>query len=167
MSDACHSMALIREPRSDEIGIISDIAALAWTPIYAHFSRLQEQALGKVARRSTTDNKRAQVEDFAQRHPEWVRVTEVGGQLVAFITFTLDRERRIGAIGNNAVHPDFAGRGLGSRQYEYVLDLFRREGMAFATVMTGLDDSHAAARRAYEKVGFKQVLPSVEYMLEL
>ncbi len=167
MSEASRDYGCIRELRAGEVGAIADIAALAWAPIYEHFAHLQEAALGKVARRSSLDTKRTQVTESAQRHPEWVRVTEIDGRVVAFITFALDRERRMGTIGNNAVHPDFAGRGIGSQQYKHVLDLFRREGMAFATVVTGLDDSHAAARGAYEKVGFKQVLPSVEYMLEL
>lgn len=120
-----------------------------------------------MARRSSVENKREQVISFAERHPEWVRVTEIDGRVVAFVTFTLDQGSAIGTIGNNAVHPDYAGRGLGSTQYTYVLELFRREGMKYATVITGLDDAHAAARRAYEKAGFRQVLPSVEYMLAL
>lgn len=167
MGEQESSAGIIRELRPDEVGVIADIAALAWTPIYEHLACLQEEVLGKVARRSSLENKRQQVTSFAEQHPEWVRVTETDGKVVAFITFILDRERRIGTIGNNAVHPNFAGHGFGSAQYRYVLDLFRREGMAFATVVTGLDESHTAARRAYEKVGFRQVIPSVEYMLEL
>jgi GNAT superfamily N-acetyltransferase len=167
MSEQESARPVIRELRPDEVGAIADIAALAWTPIYQHFAHLQEETLGAVARRSSVQNKREQVISFSQQHPGWVRVTEMDGRVVAFVTFSLDRERAIGTIGNNAVHPDFAGRGLGSAQYQFVLDLFRREGMRYATVVTGLDDSHAAARRAYEKVGFRQVLPSVEYMMAL
>jgi len=167
MSEQPDSGITIRALRPDDVEVIADIAALAWEPIYEHFARLQEQVLGQVARRSSVEDKRAQVRGFAEKHPEWVRVTELDGRAVAFITFTLDYDRRIGTIGNNAVHPDFAGRGIGTAQYRYVLDLFRREGMASATVITGLDASHAPARRAYEKAGFKQVLPSVEYMLVL
>ncbi|MGI6208247.1 MAG: GNAT family N-acetyltransferase [Anaerolineae bacterium] len=157
----------IREYVPADAAAIEDIAAAAWAPIYEHFAYLQEQALGEVARPSSVDNKRAQVRSFAQQHPEWIRVSEVDGKVVGFITFTLDRERRIGTIGNNAVDPEFCGRGIGTSQYREVLDIFRREGMRYATVVTGLDDSHAAARRAYERVGFKQVLPSVEYMMKL
>ena len=39
--------------------------------------------------------------------------------------------------------------------------------MEYAKVGTGLDPSHAAARRGYEKVGFEQVRPHVEYYMEL
>ncbi|NLT42091.1 MAG: GNAT family N-acetyltransferase [Anaerolineae bacterium] len=167
MTDETTAGPRIRELRPEESELIAGIAALAWAPIYEHFARLQEEALGAVARRSSVENKREQVISFAERHPEWVRVTEIDGRVVAFVTFTLDQGSAIGTIGNNAVHPDYAGRGMGSTQYTYVLELFRREGMKYATVITGLDDAHAAARRAYEKAGFRQVLPSVEYMLAL
>lgn len=40
------------------------------------------------------------------------------------------------------------------------------EGMKYATVSTGLDDGHAPARRAYEKMGFSKNLPSVKYYME-
>lgn len=161
------SDVVIRPFRTADAQAIEDIAAAAWAPIYAHFAYLQEQALGEVARRSSVENKRAQVRSFARKYPEWTLVSEAGGRVVGFITFTLDRERAIGTIGNNAVDPEFCGRGIGSAQYREVLDIFRREGMRFATVVTGLDQAHAAARRAYEKVGFVPVLPSIEYMMKL
>ncbi len=157
----------IRAFRAEDGPRIEEIAALAWTPIYRHFAELQEAALGEVARPSSLEQKRQQVHRFHQEHPEWILVAESEGQIVGFLTYTLDRERAIGVIGNNAVDPAFHGRGVGSAQYRAALDLFRHEGMRFATLITGLDDSHAPARRAYERVGFVQVLPSVEYMMKL
>lgn len=158
---------VIRPFRDTDAVRIQDIAAAAWAPIYEHFYALQEQALGAVARPSNLDDKRRQVREFAASHPEWVLVSELDGTVVGFITYTLDRERRIGTVGNNAVDPAHAGQGIGGAQYSRVLQEFRDQGMAFATVVTGLDDSHAPARRAYEKAGFVQVLRSVEYMRKL
>ena len=157
----------IQEYVPADAAAIEDIAAAAWAPIYEHFAYLQEQALGEVARPSSVDNQAGSGALLRPAAPRVDRVSEVDGKVVGFITFTLDRERRIGTIGNNAVDPEFCGRGIGTSQYREVLDIFRREGMRYATVVTGLDDSHAAARRAYERVGFKQVLPSVEYMMKL
>ena len=150
-----------------DLEAIVDIAAAAWAPILRHLEHLQRQALGAVARSPDIQDKRDQVRHFAQEHPDWVLVSELDGEVVAFITYSLDRERFIGTIGNNAVAPEHAGRGIGSRQYRAVLDLFRQEGMLYASVTTGLDESHAAARRAYEKAGFVPVLPHVEYMARL
>ncbi|MHB0877012.1 MAG: GNAT family N-acetyltransferase [Anaerolineae bacterium] len=158
---------IIRTLQPEDIQNIEDIAAAAWAPIYEHFYALQEQALGGVARRSTLDNKRQQVRDFATNHAKWVLVSELAGEVVGFITYTVDRDNRVGTIGNNAVAPGHAGRGIGCAQYERVLQVFRDEGMEYASVTTGLDESHAPARRAYEKAGFVQVLPHVEYMRRL
>lgn len=158
---------VIRRFRATDAERIEDIAAAAWAPIYEHFHALQEQALGEVARPSSIDDKRRQVRESAATHPEWVLVSELDGAVVGFVTYTLDRERRIGTIGNNAVDPGHAGHGIGAAQYKRVLQEFRDQGMAFATVVTGLDDAHAAARRAYEKAGFVQVLRQVEYMRKL
>ena len=105
--------------------------------------------------------------EFSLANPGCVLVSELAGEVVGFITFTLDRERKIGVIGNNAVRPEHAGKGIGSAQYLAVLEIFRREGMQFACVTTGLDEAHAPARRAYEKVGFVPVLSFVEYMMVL
>ncbi|MGE6761629.1 GNAT family N-acetyltransferase [Corallococcus interemptor] len=73
----------------------------------------------------------------------------------------VDPETHIGEIGLNAVHPAHAGHGVGTRLYEYALGHMKRAGARVATVATGGDASHAAARRAYEKAGFHAAIPSV------
>ena len=69
----------------------------------------------------------------------------------------------MGVIGNNAVAPEGQGRGIGTAMYQFVLDLFREKGLRFACVGTGLDEGHAAARRAYEKAGFDRRRESIMY----
>ena len=66
----------------------------------------------------------------------------------------------------NAVHPEHAGRGIGTWMYEQAMARMRAHGMALATVGTAGDASHAPARRAYEKAGFGAGLPSV-YLYKL
>ena len=51
--------------------------------------------------------------------------------------------------------------------YRHVLDHFRRQGLRFAHVDTGLDDAHIPARRAYAAVGFDRAVPGVEYWQDL
>lgn len=158
---------LIRPLRPEDIARIEDIAVAAWAPIYEHYQELQQQALGAVARPARLESKRQQVRDFATSHPDWVLVSELSGEVVGFITYTFDREHKIGVIGNNAVAPEHCGKGIGSKQYAKVLEIFRAQGMIFAAVTTGLDDAHAPARRAYEKAGFVPVFRHVEYMRRL
>ena len=73
----------------------------------------------------------------------------------------MDADKRIGEIGLNAVHPEHAGRGVGTALYEQILTRMRALGAAIATVGTGGDPSHAPARRAYDKAGFGPAIPSL------
>ena len=93
-------------------------------------------------------------------------VVTVGEAIAGFVCSTLDVEKRTGEIGLNAVHPDHAGRGLGTWMYEHVLARMKELGAALATVGTGGDPSHTPARRAYDKAGFGPALPSL-YLYKL
>lgn len=81
--------------------------------------------------------------------------------------FHLGQKRRIGEIGNNAVKPECQGMGIGTFQYRKVLEIFRKEDMRFAAVTTGLDEAHAPARAAYEKVGFRKAITMVTYYMKV
>ena len=95
-----------------------------------------------------------------------VLVVTIGSEIVGFVSFTMDADKRTGEIGLNAVHPEHAGRGIGTGMYEHVMARMKERGMALATVGTGGDPSHAPARRAYEKAGFGPALPSL-YLYKL
>lgn len=90
-----------------------------------------------------------------------VIVAVVGDALAGFASYKADPLARLVEIGLNAVHPRFAGHGVGTRMYEHVLAGMKEAGMMAATVSTGGDPSHAAARRAYAKAGFKERLSSI------
>lgn len=89
------------------------------------------------------------------------------GKIAGFITCRLDLNKKIGTICNNAVDPDFQGRGHGTRMYDFVLDVFRMAGMKAARVDTLDEDSYLPARKAYEKAGFNKKLKRVSYYMEL
>jgi ribosomal protein S18 acetylase RimI-like enzyme len=90
-----------------------------------------------------------------------VLVVTVANDIAGFVSFTIDTATHAGEIGLNAVHPDYAGKGLGTWMYQQVMALMKARGAAVVTVGTGNDPSHAAARRAYEKAGFGAAIPSV------
>ena len=94
-------------------------------------------------------------------------VALVDGKVAGFISYRVEKEKGLGEILANAVSGEFRGMGIGHKMYEFVLAKMREEGMKYATVSTGLDDGHAPARRAYEKMGFSKNLPSVKYYMEL
>jgi len=157
----------IRPARESDMEQVRRIAVEAWRPIFEQFRKTYGDEFFFNKYPDWEEHKGSRVVGQFKRDPSCMLVTECAGRVVGFITFYLQEDVKIGVIGNNAVHPDFQGRGVGSRQYREVLELFRKKGMKFATVHTGLDPSHAPARAAYEKVGFKQGHPSVEYFLKL
>ncbi|GAH38498.1 unnamed protein product [marine sediment metagenome] len=158
----------IRPARDQDLPRMKEIAVQAWQPIYADYeARMGEELFSLLHPDGWKDEKASQVADHFQGWPEWCLVAEVNGQIAGFITFTLDADRNIGEIGNNAVDPNCQGCGIGSAQYAYVLELFREEGMAYAMVGTGLDEAHAPARAAYDRVGFELMIPMGRYYRKL
>jgi len=94
-------------------------------------------------------------------------VAEVGGQVVGWVTWIVNRDRNQGQIGYNGVAPQFRGRGVGTALVRMALGKLREAGMPIAVVITGLDDGHAPARHVYEKCGFEPFHQSVTYVMEL
>lgn len=157
----------IRRVRSDEIGDICKIAVEAWRPIYDNYKKILGSKLFNILHRDWQAKKGSEIRRHFESYPDWMLITEMDGKIVGFITFILDKEKRIGIIGNNAVQPQCQRKGIGTMQYRKVLEIFRRNRMKFAEVTTGLDEAHTPARSAYEKLGFKRAIPTVTYYMEL
>lgn len=139
----------------------------AWAGIFDSWRRLIGAAAWQDSFGDWEVTKRASVESQIRRQPECAIVTEVGDEVVGFLTWRLDRDRGVGEISNNAVHPDYQRRGIGVAQVRHALAVFREAGMTSARVLTGGDEGHAAARAMYRRAGFVRGIPYVEYFLEL
>lgn len=138
------------------------IRAAAFAPVFASFRRLVGDDIAAYAF-TRSDPEQADMLDQLCR-PESghsVLVACRGERVVGFITYSLDAATGIGEIGLNAVDPAAAGQGIGTAMCEHVLALMKLQGAILATVGTGGDESHAAARRAYEKAGFGNPVPSL------
>lgn len=155
----------IRPARAEDEAAVVAIARAAWTPIYEEFRRRLGDELFSLFYPTPLDDKEAQVK--ATLLNGGCFVSELEGRVVGFINVSLDEAKRVGRIGNNAVDPTIRGRGIGGRQYDFVKQHLRERGALAVAVMTGLDDAHAPARRAYEKAGFELNLPSVNYFQKL
>lgn len=161
------SAPVFRPVREAEVDRICAIAVAAWRPIFANYRRMLGDELFDTLYSNWPQLKAEQVRRAAAQRPEWVYVTELAGEIIGFTTFFLDPDTTVGTIGNNAVDPDCQAKGIGTFQHRQVLALFRRHGMRFAKVTTGLDASHAPARRSYEKAGFDRSVPEVTYYQDL
>lgn len=157
----------IRAATEADIEKIREIAREAWRPICDYFREQMGDDLWERERPGDPLERKADaVERHFREHPEWAFVTDLDGEVVGFLTYRLG-DNGVGEIGNNAVDPAGQGKGIGSAQYRECLQRMRDAGMDYATVRTGLDPTHAPARRAYEKVGFEAIRPHVQYYMEL
>ena len=158
---------MIRSARDNDLEAIEQIAIEAWEPVYQSFRRLIGDELFATIHSNWRTDKVAQIVSHYRSYPETVLVTEYDGQVVGFISYYFFKRRKLGIIGNNAIRPKYQGKGLGTKQYQKVLEIFQKNGMLYAEVITGSDESHAPARAAYEKAEFKPMLYSVTYYRKL
>jgi GNAT superfamily N-acetyltransferase len=145
-----------------DLPALQHIRQAAFEPVFRSFCEIVGAEIAAIAF-AHADAEQAQLLDdvCTTGSGHHVLVVTVGEAIAGFVCFTLDAAKRTGEIGLNAVHPDHAGRGLGTWMYEHVLARMKELGAALATVGTGDDPSHAPARRAYEKAGFGPALPSL------
>lgn len=158
---------MIRPFGPTDLETIAAIGDRAWRGIHQMFRQAYGDALFAALVPNEKISKGEQIRTHCQRHPDWVFVCEEEGRIVGFVTFRLDPDKKIGAIGNNAVDPDCGLKGIGQQMYAAVLTHFKAQGMAFAQVQTGLDEAHAPARRAYQRAGFDISHQDVTYFKKL
>ncbi len=163
--------AVLRHARDADIPRVDELTVLCYAPIQASYvTMLGQECYAAVRRRpelSWEEYKTDQVHRLYAEHPDWIWVLEQEGVVFGFITFYLFPEQQYGHLDNNGVHPHHAGQGWGKFMYRQVLQHFRRHGLRFAHVDTGLDDAHIPARRAYQAVGFDRQAPMVDYWQDL
>lgn len=153
------------EPRDTDA--VAEIANLAWQGICASQREVFGDELYAVLFPEDQQRKGNEMRGHCEGTPDRIWICEVDGRVAGFIMWSMDGEKRIGVIGNNGLHPELTGRGLGAFMYRRVLEHFRANGMGHAMVHTGLDKGHAPARRAYERVGFNIRHESVNYYMKL
>jgi ribosomal protein S18 acetylase RimI-like enzyme len=156
------SIPTIRPFDPDDLPAMQRVRQAAFEPVFRSFRDIVGERIAVIAFADADTEQAKLLDDIcAAGSGHHVVVMTLDGEIVGFVSFTADIEKRTGEIGLNAVHPDHAGRGFGTRMYAHVLARMRELGMAVATVGTGADPSRATARRAYEKAGFNAAIPSL------
>ena len=141
---------------------LQEIRAAAFAPIFRGFERALGSELYALVQAKEDEAQGGLLEEIAHESSPWeLLAVEVEGLVVGFVSFRVDTDSQVGEIGLNAVHPDHAGRRIGSFMYRHVLSKMRDSGMKAATVATGGDGAHEAARRAYASAGFCVGTPGV------
>jgi GNAT superfamily N-acetyltransferase len=150
-----------------DLPALQHIRQAAFEPVFRSFRDIVGAEIAAIAFTHADADQAKLLDDICTAGSgHHVLVVTVGMEIVGFVSFTVDTDKRTAEIGLNAIHPRHAGRGLGTWMYKHVLTRMKELGAALATVGTGGDPSHAPARRAYEKAGFGPALPSI-YLYKL
>ena len=157
----------MRQFHPRDLEVVVDIGNRAWQRIYDMFLETYGTDLFEILIPDRKTQKGEQVRAKCTSRPQEVLVCESGGAIIGFVTFSLDLQRKIGQITNNAADPSCKLQGIGQSMYAAVFEIFRAEGMKYAKVTTGEDWAHAPARRAYERAGFDIPHSDVTYHMKL
>ncbi|MBI1239494.1 MAG: GNAT family N-acetyltransferase [Alphaproteobacteria bacterium] len=152
----------IRPLGLEDVPALEAIRVAAFAPVFAGF----RATVGVPIYASAFANAEREQADFVaalyrDSVPGDFLVAVQDGAPIGFVAVTLHPAERFGEIAFAAVHPDHAGKGVGTALFGAAIARMKEAGMVSATVSTGGDERHAAARRAYEKAGFGAAIPAV------
>lgn len=142
---------------------VMNIVCRCWETIYDGYRQILGDEIYESAYDQPVEIKKKDVRQEITENRTFV--AELDGVICGFASYRI--EDTTGVVGHNAVLPEYKGRGIAGKLYECVFGQFRIHGCTLATVLTGLDDGHAPARRAYQKLGFEVGLPSIRYYKKL
>lgn len=156
---------MIRAYATNDLDELVRIGNAAWRNIYESMRNDLGDEIFQIVNPTPNTSKGLQIIEQIKSHPEWVMICEEQCQVVGFLTYRIDGE--IADICNNAVDPECGLKGIGQQMYRVALARFKTQGIKVVKVSTGLDEGHAPARRAYERVGFSLKRESVAYFMKL
>ena len=157
----------IREIRSEEdYNSIYEISSRSWEPIYSYRKTIMDSNIFFSLYGDGPLQKATQVKDWCIKNPEKVRLAELKGNVVGFITWSV-QNKEVVELCNNAVDPSAHRQGVASSLYSWFFKHMKEEGFLYTYVFTGLDPAHEPARKAYEKNGFETPVSNVRYYKKL
>ena len=159
--------AQIRPFINSDMDDIVQLSLLAWEPIFVSFSQILGQKIYAILYPDWRKSQQEGVETICKDKEKIITlVAEYNGSVIGFIAFELQQEKESGEVLLLAVHPEYQNKGIGTELNKIALQMMKEAGMKMAVVETGGDQSHASARRTYQKSGYTP-LPIVRYFKDL
>ena len=156
---------IIRTYKTSDDKRIEEIVKRAWEKITMW--KTIEERYGQRGGKPWWRYKLDPVLAFGKSKPQQLIVAEYGGEVAGYAMYVINDETKIGQVQDNAVDPAFAAKGIGSAMHKQVLRALKDAGMEVARVGTGVDENYAAARKLYEKYGFKEAFVQKIYLRSL
>lgn len=139
---------LIRKAKEDEIEQIGEVDVKSF--LQSPYGEKTHMAEDREAQRKRFLNAKR----FCKEHLHWVYVAVEDDKVVGFATLEYEPQEQTGRVQNNAVLPEYRCRGISTALVSRVVEELRELGAKRIKVHTKFVP---AARRVYEKVGFKLV----------
>lgn len=157
----------IRPVAEGDTAVLIEVAWSAFEPVRRSFEQLLGAAIYARIYPDWNAMQREAVEKYCANADQFtVLVADVDGTAVGFIACVVNHETKTGEVEHLAVHADHQNGGIGTALNLAALDAMRDAGMKHVQLGTGGDESHAPARRSYEKAGYT-ALPLVRYYRDL
>ncbi len=153
----------IRRYKAADDRRIAEITKSAWPEVTLW--KIIEDKYGKRGGKDWWHYKIEPLLNFAKSNPDQVIIAEVNGLAAGYAKYIIDNNSLIGTVADNAVDPEYGGKGIGSLMHKEVLNSMKKAGMQVAKV--GTFEHQKPARKMYEKHGFKQVCKEVIYLKSL
>lgn len=155
---------LIRPARLDDLEAILEITRLAFGPF--SLARIRQDFFGqRLGGQEWHEHKNRSVENFCRRNILQTIVAQIGERVVGYATYDFEEDSGVAIIGNNSVHPDFQGRGIGTKLQMEIDRRMREEGYQRFCVATLAVD--VPAQKVYEKLGYRRVAETYHYLRKI
>lgn len=151
----------IRKYTGTDLNRIVEITRAAWGDNTLY--KLLEDRHGIIDGIPWQDKKVKDIVNFCNEKPETVIVAEIDGIVAGYASYSIINTT--GYVKNNAVAPEYQGKGIGSAMNKWIIENLKNNGVQIILVSTMEHDK--AARRIYEKNGFNEISRTIEYSMDL
>ena len=114
----------IRAARTKDARRFQAIRAAAFAPVFVSFRSILGDEIYRLAQEQEDESQGGLLTSMLAPDSNWeLYAAERGSEVVGFVSIKLDNDALVGEIGLNAVHPSCAGKGIGTRMYDFAVVL--------------------------------------------
>lgn len=158
----------ISDFEKSDLADIVNVAIRAFKPNYASYKKILGDKMFKGFYPDWQEKKKQEIIFLSNSESSKLFVAKLNKKIVGFASFILNKNKPfIAEISNNAVHPNYQRKGVGSALYNHIFNTLKKLGIKYIKVSTVGDEASKSARKAYEKAGFKKQIPKVDYYMQL
>jgi len=154
---------MIREFRPGDLPRLKELTIEAFDGV--SIDQNIERTFGPLAGTRWQERKSGHVANDVHNNAKGVFVAEEEGQVLGYVTSSIDRATKSGHIINLGVDRRFRGRGLGRALIERALRYFRDNDMHYARIEAL--EQNRLCMEFYPRLGFTEVARQVQFFRKL